>query len=102
MTSQLPLQPNLHSLPDEAVRRRARLLPLYKVILHNDDYHEMVYVIFALHHSINNLSMSEAEHIMLAAHLTGTAIVVICPKELAEYYQERLLSYHLTATIEPE
>lgn len=102
MTSQLPLQSNLHSLPDEDVRRRARLLPLYKVVLHNDDVHEMVYVIFALHHSINNLSLSEAEHIMLAAHLTGTAIVVICPKELAEYYQERLLSYRLTATIEPE
>jgi len=102
MPIQLPLQHNLHSLPDEAVRRRIRLLPLYKVILHNDNVHEMVYVIFALHHSINNLSLSEAEHIMLAAHLTGTAIVVICPKELAEYYQERLLSYHLTATIEPE
>jgi ATP-dependent Clp protease adaptor protein ClpS len=39
---------------------------------------------------------------MLTAHLTGSAIVAICPKEIAEFYQERLLSYGLTATIEPE
>ena len=43
-----------------------------------------------------------AEHIMLTAHLTGSAIVIVCPKEAAEYYQERLLSYGLTATIEPD
>ncbi len=101
MIDQLLLQPAFQSLPDELVRRRARLLPLYKVILHNDDHNEMAYVIFALHHSINTLSLNEAEQIMLTAHLAGTAIVVICPKELAEYYQERLLSYRLTATIEP-
>jgi ATP-dependent Clp protease adaptor protein ClpS len=39
---------------------------------------------------------------MLTAHLTGSAVVVVCPKEIAEYYQERLLGYGLTATIEPE
>ena len=46
--------------------------------------------------------LAVVEHIMLTAHLTGSAIVIVCPKEAAEYYQERLLSYGLTATIEPE
>jgi len=62
----------------------------------------MDYVVAVLLHTINNLSQQEAEHIMLTAHLTGSAVVVVCPKEIAEYYQEQLLGYGLTATIEPD
>jgi ATP-dependent Clp protease adaptor protein ClpS len=72
------------------------------VVLFDDDYNEMNYVIFALLHAVNQLSEQEAAHIMLTAHLTGSAIVIVCPKETAEYYQDRSLSYGLTATIEPE
>lgn len=92
----------LHIKPEEIAHSRKRLLPPYKVILHDDDYNEMMYVIAALLHAVNSLSPQEAEHIMLTAHLTGSAIVIVCPKEAAEYYQERLLSYHLMATIEPD
>lgn len=88
--------------PDEVVLDRTKLLPPYKVIVHNDDYNEMTYVVFALLHSVNTLTVQEAERIMLTAHLTGKAVVIVCPKEVAEYYQERLLSYNLTATIEPD
>jgi len=88
--------------PKEIVLNRTKLLPPYKVLIHNDDHNEMNYVVFALIHSVNSLSMQEAERIMLTAHLTGQAVVVVCPKEAAEYYQERLLSYNLTATIEPD
>ncbi|TMD61916.1 MAG: ATP-dependent Clp protease adaptor ClpS [Chloroflexi bacterium] len=87
---------------EELKRLRAKLLPPYRVVLFDDDYNEMNYVVFVLLHSINNLSQAEAERIMLTAHLTGSAIVTVCPKEIAEFYQERLLSYGLTATIEPE
>ena len=95
-------QPRYEVRPKEVVLNRTKLLPPYKVLIHNDDYNEMNYVVFALLHSVNVLSMQDAERIMLAAHLTGTAVVVVCPKEVAEYYQERLLSYNLTATIEPD
>ena len=88
--------------PEEVVVDRTKLLPPYKVLIHNDDYNEMTYVVFALLHSVNTLSVQEAERIMLTAQLTGKAVVVVCPKEVAEYYQERLLSYNLTATIEPD
>lgn len=94
--------PELQVKPEELRRLRAQILPPYKVILFNDDYNEMDYVVAALLQSVNGLTPQEAEHIMLTAHLTGSAIVIICPKETAEYYQERLLSYGLTATIEPE
>jgi ATP-dependent Clp protease adaptor protein ClpS len=96
------MQPRNEVRPDQIVLNRTKLLPPYKVLIHNDDYNAMDYVVFALLHSVNILSVQEAERIMLTAHLTGKAVVVVCPKEVAEYYQERLLSYNLTATIEPD
>src|SRR5215472_13680673 len=96
------MQPSCEVRPKEIVVNRTKLLPPYKVLIHNDDYNEMDYVVFALLHSVNGLTLQEAERIMLTAHLTGKAVVVVCPKEAAEYYQERLLSYNLTATIEPD
>lgn len=88
-------------VPEEVIRARIRLLPPYKVILFNDDHNEMDYVVIALLRLVNHLTMQEAIEIMLTAHLMGSAVVVVCPKENAEYYQERLLGYGLTATIEP-
>lgn len=97
-----PLTIPEHQVETEELKRlRAKLLPPYRVVLFDDDYNEMNYVVFVLLHSINNLSQAEAERIMLTAHLTGSAVVAVCPKEIAEFYQERLLSYGLTATIEP-
>ena len=93
---------HLQIKPEEIGRQRTELLPPYKVILFDDDENEMMYVAFALLKSVNSLSVQEAQRIMLTAHLTGSAVVIVCPKEAAEYYQERLLSYNLTATIEPD
>lgn len=99
LSSSLPL---LQVKPEKIIRQHTQLLPPYKVILFDDDVNEMNYVVFALLHAVNNLAAQEAEQIMLTAHLRGSAIVVVCPRELAEYYQERLIGYGLTATIEPE
>ena len=94
--------PQLETETEELTRQRAKILPPYKVVLFNDDYNDMDFVVAVLLHTISNLSQQDAERIMLTAHLTGSAVVVVCPKEIAEYYQERLLSYGLTATIEPD
>jgi len=88
--------------PEELTRLRAKLLPPYKVILFNDDHNDMDYVVSVLLRLINHLTAPEAIDIMLTAHLTGSAVVVVCPKESAEYYQERLLNAGLFATIEPD
>jgi len=94
--------PHLQVRPEEVTKSLTQLLPPYKVVLFDDDYNEMNYVVFALIHAVNSLTPQDAEHIMLTAHLTGTAVVIVCPKEAAEYYQERILSYGLKATIEAE
>jgi ATP-dependent Clp protease adaptor protein ClpS len=98
-TRDLPL---LQVETEELIRLRAKLLPPYNVILFNDEYNSMDYVVAVLLHTINTLTQAEAEQIMLTAHLMGSAIVITCPKETAEFYQERILSYGLTATIAPE
>ena len=102
MSSLSVARPVLQASPEELTRLRARLLPPYKVILFNDDYNDMDYVVAVLLHLISHLTQPEANEIMLTAHLTGSAVVIVCPKESAEYYQERLSGYGLTATIEPE
>ncbi|HEU5380395.1 MAG TPA: ATP-dependent Clp protease adaptor ClpS [Ktedonobacteraceae bacterium] len=96
------VQAGLQVEPEELTRIRAKLLPPYKVVLFNDDYNDMDYVVAVLLRLINHLTAPEAINIMLTAHLTGSAVVVVCPKESAEYYQERLSGYGLTSTIEPD
>jgi ATP-dependent Clp protease adaptor protein ClpS len=94
--------PQWQSEIEELVRLRARLLPPYKVVLFDDDYHEMDYVVSVLLHTVSKLAPAEAEHVMLTAHLTGSAVVAVCPKETAEFYQDKLSTYGLRTTIEQE
>ena len=81
---------------------RQRRLPPYKVILHNDDHNMMDHVVQALRKSLPGMSLGRAVAIMWEAHTAGKAIVIACPLELAELYQQRLQSFGLTATIEKD
>ena len=87
-------------VPD--IERRMSLIPRYRVLLHNDDFNEMGYVVRALQKSVPTLSREAAEAIMLEAHEEGVATVVVCPLELAELYRDRLRTFKLTSTIERE
>lgn len=91
------------TLPDvevESLRRAldARL-PRYAVILHNDDYHSMDYVVEALVKSVPDLIVEEAVGIMFEAHNTGSAVVLVCVLEQAELYKERIQGYGLGVSI---
>ena len=86
---------------DEEVRQLLQLLPRYRVLLHNDDYNEMDYVVLALLRTVTLLTQSQAIQIMLHAHLFGMAEVIVCLKEQAEHYREGLERRGLTSTIEP-
>jgi ATP-dependent Clp protease adaptor protein ClpS len=87
---------------DEDVRQALRLLPRYRVLLFNDDYHTMDHVVVALVRSVPQLGVEDAVRIMLEAHTNGQAVVIICPKETAECYREKLEQHGLTSTIEPD
>lgn len=79
-----------------------KLCPPYKVILHNDEIHSMDYVVVALVKSVPSLKEQDALDIMFVAHSEGTAVVVVVPQETAEFYQERIQSYGLGCSIEPD
>ena len=78
-----------------------RLLPPWRVILHNDDHNSMDHVVASLLRCVPSLTVEEAVEIMFTAHNHGQAEVIACPKEAAEHYREKLESCGLTSTIEP-
>ena len=57
--------------------------PLYRVLLHNDDYTTMQFVVEVLM-VVFNKSMEEATHIMLNVHKKGVGICGVYPYEIAE------------------
>lgn len=86
--------------PVERTRSLEETLPPYRVLLHNDDEHDMGYVVRALVASVPELSAERAAEVMLEAHLQGRAEVIVCPLERAELYRDRLHSYRLGSSIE--
>lgn len=96
--TQSPSAPPATVLDEETLKR---LLPPYRVVLHNDDHNSMDHVVRSLRRCVPSLTMEEAVEIMFAAHNHGQATVVECPKEAAEHYRDCLESAGLTATIEP-
>jgi ATP-dependent Clp protease adaptor protein ClpS len=85
---------------ERITRPLLEILPPYAVILHNDDYHSMDFVVAALLKSVSSLSTERAIEIMLEAHNTGQAVVIVCPLEQAELYCDRLKTFGLGVTIE--
>ena len=75
-------------------------LPLWSLLLHNDDLNEMGYVVRILVR-MTAIPVSEAVRMMCEAHLEGVALVLETHRERAEFLAEQLGSAGLTASIEP-
>ncbi|MBX3277690.1 MAG: ATP-dependent Clp protease adapter ClpS [Acidobacteria bacterium] len=79
--------PDYEHEPDEAVltesEQQVKKPPLYKVLLHNDDYTTMEFVVFVLE-TIFNLNTNEAIRIMLQVHNQGLGIAGVYTYEIAE------------------
>ena len=91
------------STDTEALQQALRdRLPRYAVILYNDDYHSMDFVVEALGESVPDLIVEEAVGIMFEAHNSGSAVVIVCLLEQAELYRDRIRSYGLGVDIRRE
>lgn len=79
-----------------------KLAPRYRVLLHNDEFNSMEYVVQTLLHTVPSLTQPQAVSIMMEAHTNGIALVITCAQEHAEFYCETLKNHGLTSTIEPD
>lgn len=75
-------------------------LPLYRVLLHNDDVSAADFVVSTIV-ELTPLNHDRAVQVMLEAHTTGVGLLLVSHKERAELYQEQFQSKQLTVTIEP-
>jgi ATP-dependent Clp protease adaptor protein ClpS len=71
---------------------RTRRLPPYNVILENDDYHSMGFVVDVLR-KVLGCSEERALLLMSQAHTTGRSIIWTGPKEVAELKVEQVRSF---------
>lgn len=79
-----------------------KLAPRYRVLLHNDDFNSMEYVVQVLMQAVPSVTQPQAVSIMMEAHTNGLALVITCAQEHAEFYCETLKNHGLTSTIEPD
>ena len=75
------------------------LLPMYKVILHNDDQNDVEHVVETIV-MLTPLNLQDALERTLEAHNSGCSLLLVIHKERAELYAEQFQSRSLTVTIE--
>ena len=70
-------------LATEEARPKLKKPPLYRVVLLNDDYTPMEFVVYVLERFFN-IDHGRAVDIMLTVHTKGVAVVGVYPFEVAE------------------
>lgn len=79
---------------------------LFRVLLHNDDYTTMEFVVWVLE-TVFNMPEEQAIQVMLNVHLRGAGVAGIYTYEVAEMKVEKTIAlareqeYPLLATLEP-
>jgi len=89
------------SQPGTIAEQSACHIPLYRILLHNDDVNTMEHVVKALKR-VFKFEQQECERIMMEAHQNGVALCAVEPLEKAEHHRDQLVSFSLISTIEPE
>lgn len=88
-------------------RPKTKKPPLYKVLLHNDDYTTREFVVMILQQIFHH-SEQEATRIMMHVHNNGVGVAGVYPYEIAETKVAKTLAiarrfeYPLQASVEPE
>jgi ATP-dependent Clp protease adaptor protein ClpS len=81
----LPMLPDARydEAPIAEAEEKVEEPPLFKVLLHNDDYTTMEFVVHILE-AIFNLPEDQAIQVMLNVHVKGVGVAGIYPLEIAE------------------
>ncbi len=92
---------------DPKAKPKTKKPKLYKVILHNDDYTTMEFVVHILQ-KIFHKNHAEASHLMLYVHRKGQAVIGVYTYDVAETKVKQVeelakeQGYPLLCTMEPE
>ena len=98
--STLPSMTNATTQPTTTTSPpRISALPLWKVLLHDDDVNTVEFVAKTLV-ALTPLAARDAFATTIEAHEQGVALILTTHMERAELVQEQLTSCRLTATIE--
>ena len=81
-----------HDLATQEARPRLKKPPLYKVILLNDDYTPMEFVVTILQNFFD-MSSEKATRIMLTVHTQGKAVCGIFTRDVAETKVDQVNDY---------
>lgn len=101
----LPPDSRYDEAPVAESQEKVEQPPLFKVLLHNDDYTTMDFVVWVLE-SVFNMPEEQAIQVMLNVHLRGTGIAGIYTYEVAEMKVEKTMAlaqeheFPLLATLE--
>jgi ATP-dependent Clp protease adaptor protein ClpS len=79
--------------PKEREQTATRRIPPYNVILENDDYHTLEFVVDVLR-KVLGCPLERAVQLALEAHTTGRSIIWTGTKEVAELKVEQVSSFH--------
>ncbi|MCJ8519356.1 ATP-dependent Clp protease adaptor protein ClpS [Pseudorhizobium tarimense] len=103
----MPTNDDTVLLPTTKSKPKLERPKLYKVILVNDDYTPREFVVMVLK-SVFRMSEEAGYRVMLTAHRMGTAVVVVCAKDIAETKSKEAVDlakqagFPLMFTAEPE
>ena len=93
-----PTKPRPKKSPEPS---NPRMLPPWKVILHNDDVNVLEDVVGRVQ-QLTTLNREEAIARTLEAHKSGSALLLTTHQERAELYVDQFASCGLTVTAEPD
>ena len=94
-------------LPKAKAAKKVERPPLYRVLLHNDDYTTQEFVDWVLMNVFRH-DPETAHRIMLNVHMHGVGVAGIYPLEIAESKAQKTMSlareaeFPLLCTLEPE
>ncbi|HSG53392.1 MAG TPA: ATP-dependent Clp protease adapter ClpS [Rheinheimera sp.] len=77
---------------EELTRQRVAPPPMYKVVLHNDDYTPMDFVIDVLSRFFN-MQYEQATEVMLKVHYEGKGVCGVFTAEIAETKVQQVMQY---------
>ncbi len=99
-------RPHVPRLPEDPVqsrpldKNRSRQVPRFKVILHSDTAHDLMFVVRSVM-ELTRFPRAEATHKMWQAHHSGRSVLLVTYLERAELFIDQFAAKGLRVTAEP-